>query len=98
MSNAIRHGEPTRVDIAIAHDDADGIRVEVTDDGIGMAADGTTAARLHAARPDRHARAGDGDGRFAVDRTWAQRAEGSRSWFAAVPECRCNHSDADAPE
>ena len=42
-SNAIRHGRPTRLDIAIAHDDADGIRVEVTDDGIGLSADGKTA-------------------------------------------------------
>ena len=41
MSNAIRHGKPTRVDISIAHDD-EGIRVEVADDGIGMAADGAT--------------------------------------------------------
>ena len=40
VSNAIRHGEPTRVDIAVAPDDADGIRVEVTDDGIGMDLDG----------------------------------------------------------
>ena len=40
MSNAIRHGKPTQVEIAVAHDDADGIRVEVADDGIGMAADG----------------------------------------------------------
>ncbi len=40
MSNAIRHGKPTRVDIAIMHDNADGIRVEVADDGAGMASDG----------------------------------------------------------
>ncbi len=39
MSNAIRHGNPSCVDIAIAHGDADGIRVAVTDDGIGMATD-----------------------------------------------------------
>jgi two-component system, NarL family, sensor histidine kinase UhpB len=39
MSNAIRHGKPTRVDIAIMHDNADGIRVEVADDGGGMASD-----------------------------------------------------------
>ena len=45
MSNAIRHGEPARVDIAIAHDEADGIRVEVTDDGIGMPPDGIVGAR-----------------------------------------------------
>jgi two-component system, NarL family, sensor histidine kinase UhpB len=42
MNNAIRHGKPGRVDIAIAHDDADGIRVEVVDDGLGMAVDGMT--------------------------------------------------------
>jgi two-component system sensor histidine kinase UhpB len=41
VSNAIRHGKPARVEIAIAHDD-DGIRVEVADDGIGMTADGMT--------------------------------------------------------
>jgi two-component system, NarL family, sensor histidine kinase UhpB len=40
LSNAIRHGQPTRVEIAVAHDDADRIRVEVTDDGIGMTTDG----------------------------------------------------------
>jgi two-component system sensor histidine kinase UhpB len=40
MSNAIRHGKPTRVNIAIMHDNADGIRVEVADDGAGMASDG----------------------------------------------------------
>ena len=43
MSNAIRHGKPTRVEIVVAHDGADGIRVEVTDDGIGMATHGATA-------------------------------------------------------
>ena len=42
MSNAIRHGAPTRVQIAIAHDGDDGIRVEVADDGIGMPADGNS--------------------------------------------------------
>lgn len=42
LSNAIRHGRPARVQIVIADDDADGIRVEVTDDGIGIAADSTT--------------------------------------------------------
>lgn len=42
MSNAIRHGKPARVEITIAHDDAYGIRVEVADDGVGMAMDGTT--------------------------------------------------------
>jgi signal transduction histidine kinase len=40
MSNAIRHGEPARVDIAIEHDETSGIRVEVRDDGIGMPPDG----------------------------------------------------------
>jgi two-component system sensor histidine kinase UhpB len=42
LSNAIRHGRPTQVRIVIVDDAADGIRVEVTDDGIGMAADGGT--------------------------------------------------------
>ncbi len=40
LSNAIRHGRPSQVQIVIKHDDTDGIRVEVADDGIGMAADG----------------------------------------------------------
>jgi two-component system, NarL family, sensor histidine kinase UhpB len=42
-SNAIRHGRPTRLDIAITHDGADAICVEVTDDGIGMSGDGAAA-------------------------------------------------------
>ena len=42
VSNAIRHGKPARVAIAVAHGDADAIRVEVTDDGIGMATDEMT--------------------------------------------------------
>jgi two-component system, NarL family, sensor histidine kinase UhpB len=41
VSNAIRHGKPTMVEISIAHAGDDGIRVQVADDGIGMAADGT---------------------------------------------------------
>ena len=41
-SNAIRHGRPKQVAIAIAPDDAAGIRVEVADDGIGMSADRMT--------------------------------------------------------
>lgn len=40
MSNAIRHGAPTRVQITIARDGDDFIRVEVADDGVGMPADG----------------------------------------------------------
>jgi two-component system sensor histidine kinase UhpB len=40
MSNAIRHGKPTRVEIAVAADDDGGIRIDVMDDGIGMAMDG----------------------------------------------------------
>ena len=40
MSNAIRHGAPTRVQVTIAHDGDDVIRVEVADDGVGMPADG----------------------------------------------------------
>jgi two-component system, NarL family, sensor histidine kinase UhpB len=42
VSNAIRHGKPSRVEIAVAHGDADAVRVEVTDDGIGMATDEMT--------------------------------------------------------
>jgi len=42
VNNAIRHGKPTQVRITITHDDADGIRVEVADDGIGMTIDGAT--------------------------------------------------------
>jgi two-component system sensor histidine kinase UhpB len=42
-SNAIRHGRPTHLDIAITHDGADAICVEVTDDGIGMSGDGAAA-------------------------------------------------------
>ncbi len=40
VSNAIQHGRPTRVEIAVAHAAADEIKVEVIDDGIGMAAAG----------------------------------------------------------
>ena len=36
VSNAIRHGAPSRVEIAIVRGRDDDIRVEVTDDGIGM--------------------------------------------------------------
>ena len=42
LSNAIRHGRPKRVWIVVADDKPDGIRVEVTDDGVGMAAGGMT--------------------------------------------------------
>jgi two-component system sensor histidine kinase UhpB len=42
VSNAIRHGHPARVEIVIANDDAHGVRVEVSDDGVGMAVRGTT--------------------------------------------------------
>ena len=39
MSNAIRHGSPTHVAIMVEHErDDDGVRVEVTDNGLGMAA------------------------------------------------------------
>ncbi len=44
VSNAIRHGKPTRVEIAVAFAGADEVRVEVADDGIGMAV-GETSAR-----------------------------------------------------
>jgi len=39
VSNAIRHAKPARIEIAIAHDTLDDIRIEVTDDGIGMPTD-----------------------------------------------------------
>jgi two-component system, NarL family, sensor histidine kinase UhpB len=35
LSNAVRHGGPARVDIALHPDDAGGLLVEVTDDGAG---------------------------------------------------------------
>jgi two-component system sensor histidine kinase UhpB len=40
LSNAIRHGQPKRVEIVVVHDGADQIRVEIADDGIGMATNG----------------------------------------------------------
>jgi two-component system sensor histidine kinase UhpB len=42
ISNAIRHGNPTLVEIAIGGDGADGINIEITDDGVGMATGGLT--------------------------------------------------------
>jgi two-component system sensor histidine kinase UhpB len=42
LSNAIRHARPQRVEISIAQDGAGGVRVTVTDDGIGMAPDRIT--------------------------------------------------------
>ena len=67
-SNAIRHG---RTDAGRhrdhARDDADDIRVEVTDDGIGMPADSVTGRRSDTTWPDWHAGARDGDGRLARD-------------------------------
>jgi len=41
MSNAIRHGRPTRLDIRVAQEDY-AVRVEVIDDGVGMPADKAT--------------------------------------------------------
>src|SRR5262249_43975650 len=41
MSNAIRHGRPARLDIRVTQED-DAVRVEVTDDGVGMPADNAT--------------------------------------------------------
>ena len=38
VSNAIRHGRPTRVEIVVSDDGGDDIRVEIADDGIGMRA------------------------------------------------------------
>jgi two-component system sensor histidine kinase UhpB len=49
LSNAIRHAEPARIDVAIAHDHADGVRVVLTDDGIGLTSnhrDSRSPARL----------------------------------------------------
>jgi two-component system sensor histidine kinase UhpB len=42
VSNAIRHAEPTQIQITIGHNGPDRLRVEVADDGIGMTIDGTT--------------------------------------------------------
>ena len=75
MSNAVRHGKPTRVEIAVAPDDADGIRVEVADDGIGMAATARPGA-TPSTWPDRHARTRDGDGRLTVDPARPRTARG----------------------
>jgi two-component system sensor histidine kinase UhpB len=36
VSNAILHGKPTRVEVAVRHDGIDGICVEVADNGTGM--------------------------------------------------------------
>jgi two-component system, NarL family, sensor histidine kinase UhpB len=36
MSNAIRHGKPTRLEIGLTDDGDGGIRIAVTDDGVGM--------------------------------------------------------------
>jgi two-component system, NarL family, sensor histidine kinase UhpB len=44
VSNAIRHGKPTQVEVTVLHHDANGIRVEIVDDGIGMAV-GSSARR-----------------------------------------------------
>ncbi len=46
VSNAIRHGEPKHVEIVIAYDAPRGIRLEITDDGVGMPKDGV-APRDH---------------------------------------------------
>ena len=46
VSNAIRHGKPTRVEIAVALAGDDGVRVEVADDGIGMTVDGMTGGGM----------------------------------------------------
>jgi two-component system sensor histidine kinase UhpB len=49
ISNAIRHGKPTQVTVTVALDAPDAIRVEVSDDGIGMkmdAASGRDPAQL----------------------------------------------------
>lgn len=50
MSNAIRHGSPTRVTVVVEHEPHDdGVRVDVTDDGVGMTASATVgrgSARL----------------------------------------------------
>jgi two-component system sensor histidine kinase UhpB len=52
ISNAIRHGNPARVEVVIRHDDADGIRVEVTDNGSGMNGTGMAAEGRIARGPE----------------------------------------------
>lgn len=42
-SNAIRHGRPTLVSISVTYNQDEGIRVEVTDDGIGLSEGSATA-------------------------------------------------------
>ena len=46
VSNAVRHGAPTRVSVAIVPDGDDGVRITVGDDGTGGAADGPTTTQL----------------------------------------------------
>jgi two-component system, NarL family, sensor histidine kinase UhpB len=40
LSNAIRHAGPKRIEVAVTHDEADGVRVILSDDGSGLPADG----------------------------------------------------------
>jgi two-component system, NarL family, sensor histidine kinase UhpB len=37
LSNAVRHARPGRIEVTVVHEGDDGIRVEVVDDGAGMA-------------------------------------------------------------
>jgi two-component system sensor histidine kinase UhpB len=39
LSNAVRHAAPSRIEVVIAHDDASGVRVKVSDDGSGLRAE-----------------------------------------------------------
>jgi len=44
VTNAIRHGQPTRIDIAVAYDGSH-VSVTVSDNGCGFAPNGAAAAR-----------------------------------------------------
>ena len=46
VNNAVRHGEPARVEIAVVHGGNGDIRVEVTDDGRGLPADCAVGAGM----------------------------------------------------
>jgi two-component system sensor histidine kinase UhpB len=47
MSNAIRHGTPAHIDIRVLQHDRGAVRIEVTDDGLGMPPEDTTTQPTH---------------------------------------------------